>query len=321
LMRSIKTGSSIRRRTFLAGGVAALGGSAALGGAWMACGHGWGSDESRLFGLSMRGSDPASVQKAASTGADIGRVPQVLNFYMAWEWRDPFPTATVAAIHKSGAVAEITWEPWNPDRGASQDSYRLDNLSVYDDYVDLFAEGCAAYGGDLVLRFAHEMNSDWYPWSVTANGGSPEAYVAQYRRIRQRFQAAGAHNVRWMWCPNVIYRNRPDLIAASYPGDDVVDIVGVDGYNRGGLSPQELFQPTLEILQGLAPGKQLWIDEVGCIPMPGQAQWVSDLFGYLHTTTVGAVVWFELDTPNAPDWKLLSSPDTASAARQALTDW
>jgi len=32
-------------------------------------------------------------------------------------------------------------------------------------------------------------------------------------------------------------------------------------------------------------------------------------------------VWFEVDNPGAHDWKLLSTPDTAEAARRALADW
>jgi mannan endo-1,4-beta-mannosidase len=319
-MPRIRSGSTVGRRSFLLGGLATLGGGAALTSKWLASGFDW-DNQPRLFGLSMAGSSPVSVPDVEAAGAALGRRLQVINFYMAWEWRDPFPAATVAAIRDAGAVPEITWEPWDPKSGADQPAYRLDALSAFDDYVDTFARGCADYGGNLVLRFAHEMNSDWYPWSVTTNGGSPQEYIAAYRRVRSRFEAAGAHNVQWMWNPNVIVRDRPDLISASYPGDDVVDIVGVDGYNRGGRSPQDLFGASVDLLHGLAPDKALWIDEVGCKPMPDKAQWVSDFFEYVRGTPVSAVVWFELDSPGAPDWKLLSTADTAEAARRALAEW
>ena len=73
------------------------------------------------------------------------------------------------------------------------------------------------------------MNSDWYPWSVSINGGTPRASIAAYQRLCERFNAAGADNVCWVWCPNVIYRDRPDLIADSSPGDEAVDIVALYG--------------------------------------------------------------------------------------------
>jgi mannan endo-1,4-beta-mannosidase len=309
----------IRRRTFLIGGAAAVGGAAAFAGKCLASVDG--DSGPRLFGLSIPGSSLASVQDAQAAGASLGRAPQVINFYMAWEWQDPFPTATVAAIRDTGAVPEITWEPWDPHNGAPQAAYQLADLDRYDAYVDAFAKACAAYGDEVALRFGHEMNSDWYPWSVSTNGGSPDAYVAAYRRLHERFVAAGATNVRWVWCPNVIYKDQPDLISESYPGDDVVDIVGVDGYNRGGRSPEDLFAPTLDLLKGVGLHKPLWINEVGSIAMPDKARWITDLFDYLHSTAVNCVVWFEIDAAGTPDWRLLSTSETASAAREAIADW
>ena len=310
----------MRRRNFLVGCALGVVGATALSVKWLVSGSGEAGGP-RLFGLSMPGSDPHSVHDTEAAGVSLGRAPQVLNFYLAWQWRQPFAADTVAAIRDAGAISQITWEPWDPTAGVDQPAYRLDRLSAYDDYVDAFARSCAEFRGDLVLRFAHEMNSDWYPWSVTRNGGSPQAYVAAYRRLHERFRAAGAANVRWMWCPNVIYQDRPDLISASFPGDDVVDIVGVDGYNFGGRTPHDLFGPTLALLGDLAPGKQLWISEVGCEAMANKAQWVTEFFDYLRQTAVSCVVWFEVDNPGAHDWKLLSTPDTAEAARRALADW
>ena len=311
---------TIRRRTFLLGGAAAAGGALALTARCLASEPDSGS-QSRLFGLSIAGSGTDAIPGALSAGAALGRPPQIINFYVAWQWRYPFPAATVSAIRDVGAIPEITWEPWDPSRKADQDDYRLDGLPAFDRYVDDFAKASAAYGGDVVLRFAHEMNSDWYPWSVTVNEGSPRTYIDAYRRLHARFQDAGASNVRWMWCPNIIYRDQPDLINASYPGDDVVDIVGLDGYNRGGKAPQDLFGPSIDLVTALAPAKPLWIDEVGCAPMSGKAQWVTDFFEYMRETPVQAVVWFELDNDDTPDWRLLATDDTTEAARQALADW
>jgi mannan endo-1,4-beta-mannosidase len=312
--------SRIARRGFLIGGAAATAGAVTgFGGGYL-----WFGDrpsEPRLFGISMTGSGPSSVDIAETVGTSLNRQPQVLNFFMAWQWFAPFPTTTVAAIRNANAVPEITWEPWDPRNGAIQAAYRLDNLASYDEYVDTFARGCAEYGDEICLRFGHEMNSDWYPWSVSVNGGTPAAYVATYRRLRQRFFDAGATNVRWVWCPNIVYQDRTDLIADSYPGDDVVDIVAVDGYNRGGKTPSQVFSETLRLLDPIGPAKPLWINEVGCTDTPAKAGWITDLFTMLQDTRVSCVVWFELDQPNTPDWRLLSTPESATAARDSLAQW
>ena len=40
--------------------------------------------------------------------------------------------------------------------------------------------------GPVLLRFAHEMNADWYPWGVVTNGNTPAHYV---RRLASRAHA------------------------------------------------------------------------------------------------------------------------------------
>lgn len=274
----------------------------------------------RLFGWSMDGSSPESVGTAVLTAVDLDRKPQALNFFMAWEWEAPFPRRTVEAIAMVGALPEITWEPWDPRLEADQPKFGLGALSAYDEYVDAFARGCAEYGEPLYLRFGHEMNSDWYPWSVMANGGSPQAFIDAYRRLYDRFQAAGATNVEWVWCPNIIYRDRPDLIVDSYPGDDVVDVIAVDGYNRGGWSPQDVFAATFDVLNGISKQKPLWINETGTIP-EGKDLWIPELFSYLETTRVDALLWFELQTDTTPDWRMLATPETTEAAQRSLRTW
>ena len=98
------------------------------------------------------------------------------------------------------------------------------------------------------------MNGDWYPWAVGAPGGSAEDYVAAYRRVRGMFDDAGAKHVEWVWCPNVIVNGDAEAISRCYPGDDFVDIVGVDGYNFGDLpghrwtEPAELFGATVALV-------------------------------------------------------------------------
>lgn len=309
----------VNRRSLVVG-LGAAGALAALGGV----GYRYLTDEPepRLFGVSVEGAAPEALDQLNSIEATLSRALNVVNIYIAWGWRRPFPTAAAAAIAALGAVPEITWEPWLPTEDQrTQPAYSLTRLDQHDLYVDEFARACARYAKPLYLRFAHEMNSDWYPWSVTGNGNDPESYVLAYRRLHSRFQNAGAANVRWVWCPNVIYMSRPDLIDASYPGDDVVDRVALDGYNRGNQSPSDLFGPSIRLLRHIAPDKPLWINEVGTIAGDDEGEWIAAFFEYMSDNDVQCVVWFEVNKTTAPDWRLLRTAETAQAARRALEGW
>lgn len=79
---------------------------------------------------------------------------------------------------------------------------------------------------DAVIRLGHEMTGYWYPWSSRGNSSQ---YVAAYRRVHKVFSRVSA-DFRFEW-----NTARPKFNAygpAAYPGNDVVDIIGMDVYNR-----------------------------------------------------------------------------------------
>ena len=68
---------------------------------------------------------------------------------------------------------------------------------VQDEYILRFARSLATFQGRVDLRYAHEMNGTWYPWSH-----DPIAYRRAWRRVVRLFRAAGARNVRFVWSVN-----------------------------------------------------------------------------------------------------------------------
>jgi mannan endo-1,4-beta-mannosidase len=289
------------------------------------------SAQPRLFGLAATGLDDATVQRSQAAAQQLGKRLDMLTTYDAFAWGKPLPTALLDAAAAAGCTPELTWEPWEPGAGKHQPAYTAAEIAGgrYDNYVSGWAKQAASYDRRFLLRFAHEMNGDWYPWSVAAPGGSPEDYVAAYRRVRGIFDDAGAKRVEWVWCPNVIVNGDVDAISRSYPGDNFVDIVGVDGYNFGDrpghqwTQPADLFDSTLALVTQLAPGKPVWINEVGSSDQGGdKSRWISDFFGWLVSTDVRGLIWFEVDgRPNEPDWRLTSSSTTTAAAKSGLASW
>jgi hypothetical protein len=81
----------------------------------------------------------------------------------------------------------------------------------------------------LFIRFAHEMNGNWYPWSV--NSGNKDAFLAAWKKFRamqqEIFPAAKL----------VFSLNRESVGSGfdwrkSFPGNQYVDVIGVDYYNQ-----------------------------------------------------------------------------------------
>jgi beta-mannanase len=225
-----------------------------------------------------------------------------------------------------GAVPLVTWEPWVAGAGVQQPAYALDRITAgdFDPYLRRWADGLRAFGRPVLLRFAHEMNGDWYPWAEGVNGNGPGDYVAAWHHVRGVVTGAGASNVSWVWSPNVPYTGSVPL-PGLYPGAGAVDVVGLDGYNFGTsqswsswVRPDVLFGPGLAQLRQLAPGVPVVISETASSELGGsKADWVRSLFSYLAVQPdVTAVVWFHFQKET--DWRLDSSSASAAAVREAL---
>ncbi|WAJ33661.1 glycosyl hydrolase [Arthrobacter sp. FX8] len=236
------------------------------------------------------------------------------------------PIAEMDAVRSRGATPLVTWEPWAWGGGVEQPAYSLDRVAAgdFDAHITQWGQSLAAWGKPVMLRFAHEMNGNWYPWAEGVNGNQPGDYVAAWRHVHDVVAATGAANVQWVWSPNVPYWGSTDL-AGLYPGAGYVDIVALDGYNWGTsqtwsswVSPMDLLGPGISQLRTLAPGKPVLIAETASSELGGsKAAWNTDLVSYLAAQPdVMGFVWFHLQKET--DWRINSSDSSASAFKSAL---
>jgi hypothetical protein len=81
--------------------------------------------------------------------------------------------------------------------------------------------------GHAVVRLGWEFNGSWMPWAADKD---PTGYVSAYRHIVTLMRSVPGESFTFDWCcacgKNAI---APDSV---YPGDDVVDIIGMDVYTR-----------------------------------------------------------------------------------------
>lgn len=282
------------------------------------------------LGLFVPGA-PADPRPLDELASQIGRQPAFVCWYEAWGSAEAVTGPTVQrerlqTVVDRGAVPFVTWEPWDPKAGLDQPAYRPAAIARgdFDAYVNAWAERLAAWGRPVYLRMFHELNAPWYPWGVGVGGTTAADLIAAWRHVRARFAAAGAANVRWVWCPDAGLRPEAPL-ADLYPGDDAVDWVGLDGYNWGDNRPEtgwrsfaEIFGPAYDELLGLT-ARPLMVAETACSERGGsKAEWIAAAFAALPTAfpRLRALAWFNEAIPNG-DWPLATSPESLAAFRDA----
>jgi hypothetical protein len=250
----------------------------------------------------------------------VGRHPAVLGSYKAWTI-PLIDTGQLEEIWNRDAVPIVTWEPWGEEGGPV---FRLKDIAngKYDSYIHSSALAAAAWGRPLFLRFAHEMNGGWYPWGRGSNGNTARVYKEAWRHIVRIFDAEGADNVIWVWCPNENSNGR-FAFKPYYPGDRWVDWVGLDGFNWS-LSPHwqsfgEIFASSYNSIIGMTE-RPVMIVETGSWETGGsKAEWVSNTLDreLPEFTHIRAFLWWSVDDPRG-DLRVDSSPSALQALRTSL---
>jgi hypothetical protein len=256
-----------------------------------------------------------AFEQSARLHADI------VMWFTDWE-RGTFDARQARAVAGRGSVPEISWEPWDSrvPLGRPQPEYTLASIvnGRHDAYIRRFAEAVARYGGPLRLRFAQEMNGRWYPWSESQNGNSRGEFVKAWRHVRAIFAAVGATNATWIWSPVA-----GAIRAREYPGDSLVDVVGLSGFNGGTILFKKrwrpfpsVFGPPLDALHRLAPRKPVALTEIASTEHGGdKATWIRNMFAEIRRRPyIRAMIWFNLRKET--DWRIESSP----AARAAFAE-
>jgi beta-mannanase len=256
----------------------------------------------------------------AAFQAASGKNLAVVLWYVSWQ--DAFPAADTDTVYANGSIPLITWEPWISDPAGTLEAIAAGS---YEAYVRSFLLAAKDWGKPVFLRFAHEMNGNWYPWDGVHNGGTegPERYKRAWKYIYNVKQSVGAGNVYLVWCPN--NTSQPgdawNNLAAYYPGDQYVDWIGMDGYNWGYSGWQTfdaLFNSVYSALTALT-GKPLMIGEFGSAEQGGdKAGWISDALQKIRAgyPRIKLFCWFNINKER--DWRTGSSASAEAAWKSSL---
>jgi mannan endo-1,4-beta-mannosidase len=232
--------------------------------------------------------------------------------------------------------ALIAWEPWKPvpfsattgRQAQPQRGYRNVDIALgaQDDYIRAFARSLASFDGTVYLRYAHEMNGYWYPWSV-----DPIAYRLAWRHVVELVRSV-APNVLFVWSVNPSLYQPFDAwsrgLRRYWPGPRYVDVVGATMINFGGRKTYDVtrFAARIRALRW-DYGKPLMLAETNTA-YEGRVEWLRELRQMLATMPfVRCVVWSQLRSHAAAnargvgigllDWDVRRDP-APSAELQAI---
>ena len=124
--------------------------------------------------------------------------------------------------------------------------YQAAAAGDYNQYYKQLGQILVDYGlANTIIRFGHEMNGDWYAWSIrvpTDTSSSSETireekqanYAAAFRQFVDTLRSIPGSNFRFCWNPNTCDSSVPDavgMLERSYPGNDYVDYIAFDQYD------------------------------------------------------------------------------------------
>lgn len=164
-----------------------------------------------------------------------------------------------AEAYKRGGINTYCWHYWNPmlskrpSQGGYTEGYNADFYyanaqaaavpqvlpggrynTVYNQSLDQVADYIKSLVDDngkpipIVFRLYHEMDGDWFWW------GAPYCTPQQYKDLYQYTvkylrDTKQIHNVLFSWSPDRTATTEATYLS-RYPGDDYVDVLGIDEY-------------------------------------------------------------------------------------------
>ncbi len=250
---------------------------------------------------------------------------RIEHLFLPWEDVDlTFLSSADEYALARGREILITIEPWTwsqDKRIFPKELYTNITTGLFDGTIAEICGTASHYKSKTTIRWAQEMEetNGRFAWS----GWKPDAYKDAYRRFVSECRAA-APNVKFMWSP----KGLPTL-AEYYPGDDVVDLVGLSvfglqAYDRGEFGHDRTFDEILKpgYDQAVRLGKPIWVAELGYSGSQAYVDnWAKTVeLLYPQFPKLEAIVYFNdkevYPWPKGyglPDWRVNSNVTTSAA--------
>jgi len=168
-----------------------------------------------------------------------------------------------------------------------------DGYNAWRQQLDFFADvlqDMQTAGVTILFRPLMEMNGDWF-WFGYTGSNDPQPFINLYRDMFNYYTyTKNLNNLIWVYSANMAYNGIPS-VDFYYPGDDVVDITGLDVYQNNVALPFDQYQTMINL------GKPFAISEMG--PNHNNMNGSHDYLSYVNTInnnypqTIYALAWHD----------------------------
>lgn len=195
-----------------------------------------------VYAGSPHGNDPSAEAAFDRTmnnfSSAIGQTPQFIDTFadFSGSW--------------SNMVTSSSWNAWSQSKSPTAQNLtpvvavglgtKSDNgpgtlraiaAGAHDDTYRGIAEAYRDAGYKTIdMRIGWEMNGDFMPWSMGTTTESVNQWKAAFAHVADVVHGVSGMKVNVVWNPNASNNNKID-VKSAYPGDDKVDIIGLDIYS------------------------------------------------------------------------------------------
>ena len=201
-----------------------------------------------------------------------------LPFSQPGGWIDYSNLKVVEDWHQAGGIVAIMWHwnvpanngsDWSFYYGHEADKTTFDVRKIFDensseygrmmkdiDLVGSYLKTLKDKGIPVIWRPLHEAGGRWFWWGMDA-----AACQQLWKVMYKRFAEAGINNLIWAFTPAAAWQEPYSKGFDWYPGDEYVDIVGMDVYNQSSAS--DCYTLDFKFLQTQKPEKLAALTECG----------------------------------------------------------
>lgn len=303
---------------------------------WALQGNGimFGHQDDLAYGIGWKGGRKRSdVQKVS------GQYPAVFGWELSKLGQRNFNIDTVKFRrmkkwmrrgYEMGGIIAISWHLDNPvsggdswDRtpavpsilpgGEHHDWFKM-KLGLVAEFVQSVPSSESGKSIPIVFRPFHEHNGGWFWWGRPHR--TPKEYIELWQyTVHYLRDTLGVHNLLYAYSTDVV--ETADEYLLDYPGDEYVDIMGMDDYAdfRPGGDPARLAS-RLQMLGTVAEehGKLFALTETGSETIPDPAWWTERLLPSLQTDSLTRKTsWVMVWRNGRPDHYYAPYPGQGSA--------